>query len=485
MYAGPVTHTTPKNLNSARERPEAVSAAVNTEIKRGHTSGPFPDPPFIVTHCSPLGAVQKDPDSPKVRLILDLSQPQGEAIKEGIIEEFCSVKYTSFDTAVDMVKTVGQAASLAKLDVKHAFRLCPVRKADWQLLCYIWLGWYFVDTRLPFGSRSSPAIFNNFADVLIWILMVIGGILYVVHYLDDFLICAPDKATCSKWMHIFMSIFQDIGVPIATDKTVGPTSKLTYLGIEIDSLTQCIRLPEGKFLSLLTLLGQWEGKKKCTKRELLSLVGSLSFAAKVVKPGRIVLRRLIDLSASVGKLSHHISLNSEARRDIQWWLDFLPSWNGVSFFQEDLISTEALMLFTDASNLGMGGVFENRWFVSPWPDHFLGFDINFKEIFAIFAAICTWAKFLANKQILVYCDNLNIVTVWKTGTCRNPHIMKVIRAVFLSCASHNINLLATHIEGKINIQADLLSRMQVGKFHQVQPLAEKDPCQVPTYIWDI
>ena len=81
-----------------------------------------------------------------------------------------------------------------------------------------------------------------------------------------------------------MSIFDEISVPIATEKTVGPTTTITYLGIEIDSSKQCIRLPAEKFVSLLALLRHWEGKRKCTKRELLSLVGSLSFTAKVVKP---------------------------------------------------------------------------------------------------------------------------------------------------------------------------------------------------------
>ena len=485
MYAGPISTTTPRNLKSARDRPKAVSLAIKTEMDRGHTAGPFPDPPFAITHCSPLGAVQKDPDNPKITLILDLSQPLGESINEGILNEFCSVKYTPFDAAVDMVKSVGRSANLAKLDIQHAFRLCPVRKADWPLLCYLWMGWYFVDTRLPFGSRSSPAIFNNFADVLTWILSYIGGILYVVHYLDDFLICAPDTELCHEWMEKFVSIFIDIGVPIADDKTVGPSTKITYLGIEIDTTSQCIRLPKEKYSALLVLLKDWQDRKKCKKRELLSLVGSLSFAAKVVKPGRIFLRRLIDLSASVHKLNHHISLNSEARSDIKWWLDFLPKWNGVSFFQENLTSAKSLHLFTDASNIGMGGVFNHKWFACTWPEHFLSHDINFKEIFAIFSAISAWAKLLENKQILVHCDNLNIVTVWKTGTCKNPEIMKVIRALFFCCASHNINLLTEHIEGKINYQADFLSRMQVGKFRQENPSADFEPCQLPNSIWAI
>ena len=160
---------------------------------------------------------------------------------------------------------------LAKMDGKHAFRHCPVCMADWPLLCYVWLGAYFVDTRLPFGSRSSPAIFNSFADLLAWILHTIGKIQYLVHYLDDFFICAPDFETCLSWMHTFSSLFQFIGVPIAPDKTVGPSHKITYLGIEVDALAQCVRLPKEKYDTLLTLLRSWESKKKCTKRELLSL----------------------------------------------------------------------------------------------------------------------------------------------------------------------------------------------------------------------
>ena len=61
---------------------EKVSDAIDTEVMRGHTAGPFSFPPFPVTHCSPLGAVKKA-SSDKVRLILDLSQPKGISVNEG------------------------------------------------------------------------------------------------------------------------------------------------------------------------------------------------------------------------------------------------------------------------------------------------------------------------------------------------------------------------------------------------------------------
>ena len=79
-----------------------------------------------------------------------------------------------------------------------------------------------------------------------------------------------------------------------------------------------LRLPPDKLKALTQLLEQWHNiKQKITKRELLSLIGKLSFAAKVIPAGRIFFRRLIDLSTSVTKLHHHITLNAHAKEDIK------------------------------------------------------------------------------------------------------------------------------------------------------------------------
>ena len=71
-------------------------------------------------------------------------------------------------------------------------------------------------------------------------------------------------------------------------------------------------------------------KKWCTKRDLLSSAGLLQHAATVIRPGRTFLRCLFDLSATVQKPNHHLSLNKGARSDLAWWHDFLIYWNGVS-----------------------------------------------------------------------------------------------------------------------------------------------------------
>ena len=181
---------------------------------------------------------------------------------------------------------------------------------------------------------------------------------------------------------IFKAIFSDIGVAISHEKTVGLSSQLTYLGIEIDTVARCVRLPQEKYISLMSLLKEWKGKGNVQKGNCcLSLVPS--FAAKVVKPGRLFLRRLIELSTSFKKLHHCIFLNSEARADISWWIDFMPVWNGVSLFQEDPVSSIELDLFTDALKVGCGGVLNRKWFSLSWPNKFLSYNINFLELFAI------------------------------------------------------------------------------------------------------
>ena len=94
-----------------------------------------------------------------------------------------------------------------------------------------------------------------------------------------------------------------------------------------------IRLPEDKLHNLLSSSsGLVAGS--VPKKELQSLIGKLSFASKVVPCSRLFIRRLTDLCKSDKHQHHHVTLNSDAHQDISWWLEFLPTWNGVSLIQD-------------------------------------------------------------------------------------------------------------------------------------------------------
>ncbi len=114
------------------------------------------------------------------------------------------------------------------------------------------------------------------------------------------------------------------------DKTEGPTTTITFLGIELDTVAQTMRLPSEKLGRLQWMIEGWLGRQSCIKRDLQSLIGLLQHASSVVRPSRTFLRRIIAL-LSVAKRPHHrIRLNAGFRSDFQWWASFLPGWSGIS-----------------------------------------------------------------------------------------------------------------------------------------------------------
>ena len=164
-------------------------------------------------------------------------------------------------------------------------------------------------------------------------------------------------------------------MPIASEKLEGPTDRLTFLGIEIDSQEMTLRLPVRK---LLELKSEWATRKSCTKRDLQSLVGKLQHACKVVRPGRTFLRRMFELLKGVKKKDHFIRLNAAFRSMIA------------------MSGGTELHLYSDVSgSFGCGAWQSNRWFQFAWPADYAGQSIATKELVPIVMACVLWGGGLA------------------------------------------------------------------------------------------
>ena len=201
------------------------------------------------------------------------------------------------------------------MDIRQAYHNIPVAPADRYLLGSRWQQSLYIDQVLPFGLRSADSILSAVADALLWI-MPKRGVSRAIHYIDDFLtIGRRDSQKCMCNIALMQRIYDKAGLPIEPSKSVGPATTLVFLGIEIDSVREELRLPEDKLMQLKEALSHWRGL--------------LSHAAKVVKAGRTFLRRIIDLSTSASQLHHFIRLNTEARSDIEWWFRFISLWNRI------------------------------------------------------------------------------------------------------------------------------------------------------------
>jgi len=89
-----------------------------------------------------------------------------------------------------------------------------------------------------------------------------------------------------------MDIAKYLGIPLAMDKVEGPSHCLTFLGIILDTQKVQARLPDDKLSRIKQQLSNFPTLQyfppSCgyttRRREILSLVGLLQHASKVVKP---------------------------------------------------------------------------------------------------------------------------------------------------------------------------------------------------------
>ena len=350
-----------RNLQSVLSNPQTVTEYLQVEAQLGRLNGPFLPLLVPAIHCSPIGIIPKAHQRGKWRLIVDLSSPEGHSVNTGIPTELCSIKYASVDQAVETIHHLGRGTLLAKLDLKSAYRHVPVHPEDHWLLGMTWEGNILVDTCLPFGLRSAPKIFSAVADGLTWA-MHCKGITYMLHYLDDFLFLGPPgHPMCNSTLSLAQSTCIELGFPVAPEKLEGPATVLTFLGIEIDTVAMELRLPADKLARLHNLIDHWLNKRAASKRELQSIIGHLSHAATVVRPGRTFLRMLIEASKIPKQPDHFARLNTQCRADIAWWSLFLHHWNGRSYMPSEEITATST---SDASgSWGCGAIASNHhWF---------------------------------------------------------------------------------------------------------------------------
>uniref|UniRef100_A0A1X7VYP3 Reverse transcriptase domain-containing protein n=1 Tax=Amphimedon queenslandica TaxID=400682 RepID=A0A1X7VYP3_AMPQE len=95
-----------------------------------------------------------------------------------------------------------------------------------------------------------------------------------------------DLVAAQEAKRLLCSTFEKLGLPLEPSKLEGPSTCLTFLGIEVDKFNLQLRLPAEKLARLMDLLEETHGRKHILKKELESLTGLLQYAAKVVRPER-------------------------------------------------------------------------------------------------------------------------------------------------------------------------------------------------------
>ncbi len=477
-----------KNLLSALKEPEVVDSLLEKEVKKGFMIGPFDDPPFPDYRINPIGIATRK-YSGKKRLIIDLSAPHNDAaqsVNSLIPLAPFSLFYATIDDAI--IKKAGRGAWLSKADISDAFKVMPLHPSQWHLFGVKWQNKLYFSVRLTFGCRSSPKIFDTLSEALCWILLNNCKLPFVLHLLDDFLLVDYPHVKPDRCISALKCTFNDLGVPISEEKTLGPFKAIEFLGITLDSNLMQASLPSEKINRIREVMRNAKKSASFSKRDLLSLLGHLNFVMRIIPQGRSFIARLLDLSKSVKDLNDIVTLDEGCRSDLRFWSLLLINWNGISFFYYDeLESSATLKLYTDAApSVGFGGVFNGQWFASAWPNELLSAPVNtlstaLLELYPIVIACILWGKQWSRKQIMFFCDNEATVNIINKGRSSVPFINRFVRRLTWLSVLGNFNFRAAHIPGLNNQIADSLSRFEFQKFHLLCPEAAPSSLVCPPF----
>ena len=312
------------------------------------------------------------------------------------------------------------------------------------------------------------------------------GVRHIFHYLDDFLVVGPPGSPeCAIALTTLNKACAGLGIPIAEHKRDGPTTCLTFLGIEVDTIAGQLRLLADKLDRLQSLLLEWGDRKACQRRELESLVGILNRACKVVRSGRTFLRRMLYLLHGVlmhPLRPHPIRLNRAFRSDLAWWKLFASEWNGVSFLPpHDQLPTQQL-----ASGSWACGAWHGRhWFQLRWDQRSVELSIMIKELLPIVLACTVWGRFWANTSVRCLCDNQAVVACLRSRTSRDSHCMHMLRTLAFIESRHTFVLRPEYINTKDNHLADDLSRDNLHSFLSKVPGADTRATPLPNPLLDL
>ena len=209
----------------------------------------------------------------------------------------------------------------------------------------------------------------------------------------------------------------------------------------------------------------------------------LQHASKVVRPGRIFMRRIHDLLAQTQRFKKHfrVRLSSECKADIEWWSAFIHSWNGTSIIRPLQVLKPDIHLWSDASGAwGCGALWQGLWFQVAWELlPIANASIAPKEFFPILVACTIWGHLWRGSTVCAHCDNSAIVEVITNRKAKDPLLSHQLRAFFFMCAYFDFELIAAHTPGQENSAADALSRNALPSFFSQVPTAAQLPSQVP------
>ena len=351
---------------------------------------------------------------------------------------------------------------------------------------------YYVRTKCGFGARVYPAMSSRISGALIHCLVVKDGIMNVHMFIDDIIVLAADKG--GELAEIERKVLARLArwnLPLSIEKLMPWATVRRVLGVlydfNIDNPTQAI--PVDRQERLLSMLRKLKVGKMVGVKAITSLYHSLLSVRRIAVQGQHYLSEMSRLHSTARRTMAPVRATGDLVLEADWWIDVLLDNQGVPLSTsldepervlEDvgLRGSGGCAGATDASGIGVGGVFAKEYFSFDWNQKELReignlstasataevkahkITIACLEFHALLLGLAIWGpSHWKGRHVDLRCDNKLVVHCITTGKVKSSVVLaRYLRLWHDLLHEYRVTASVTYISTHDNTLPDMLSR---------------------------
>jgi hypothetical protein len=452
-----------------------------------------------------------------VRIILNLSAPEGRSVNDGIDSEKLPAKMSSTGKWLKVLYKAGKGCLMMKLDWADAYKHIHVREEDVRLQWFSWAGKYFAELCLVFGAASSPGIYDRAAKTVLDVALRLAQFPaeMVCQHLDD--VCAAIAAGSQKLgelERVYREVAADIRVRLAPlddpDKAFSPCTRGVVLGVEYDTGAWTWAIPAEKVARLVAQIRNVLEADTVRQEELWSLTGRIIHYAPLIPAGKYNIRHIIKANSVAADKNFQVPITAELKRQLYFWLLIIRIGYGHTGIPrpEHCLPAWATEFYTDAAagsmdsiGRGCGGLSGNWWFYVPWPWKIncgvkaadgkkLSRKLSALELVGPLICVAAAAEKCRDQPVKICVDNVGSVKIWKKGyssSCELCSALVTATATVTAALGCQLGIeKITRCSNQGARMADALSKAEFKKFREMGRSSgtemQTEPAWVPRSI---